>query len=204
MSSSVALDLDKGPQNPSKESQNKKIYWDISDFKKQNLAISFARDLNDRLCVYSSGLQHVYGQYSIEMVVHRKKKLVVVPNTYSTERYVDIDEDSIRPTGVHIYPGWYFSIDKPYVMTMPIKTRQGVTRTRPLSPEHGFNILERTFYKRPFYPILKNGDLREFDQETPYLHLHRIAPESMKALSSFDIDQLCGLIIEKRNRLMFQ
>lgn len=163
--------------------------------------MEFAREINKRLCVYSTGLRHVYGDYSIELVHYRETKLVVVPSTYSADRYIDVDEESIKSTGVYIYPGWYFNLEVPYVMTIPIRTKDGVQRTRPLSPDHGFKLLERSFLKRPFYPIIKNGDLREFDQKAPYLHLHRIEPTQLGSLSKFDLDQLCRSIVNKRSKL---
>lgn len=186
------------------ESENLKnhVVWNIDAFKRQDLAIRFAQDINQRLCVYSSTLRHVYGEYSIETITNGVARLVVVPQTYSLERFIDIREEAVVPTGVHIYPGWYFKLNVPYVMTLPIRTKRGENRSRPISPNHGFQIMEKTAYKEPFLPLLKNGDLREFDRRTPYLHLHRLVPNLAPNLSRFDVNQLSTLIQEKRTRMM--
>ena len=180
---------------------NKKV-CSIDALERHDLAIRFVKEISQRLCVYSSTLQHVYGEYSIETVTSSTAKLVIVPKNHSLERFINVCEEAVIPTGVHVYPGWYFKLKAPCVMTLPIKTKQGEKRSRPISPGHGFQIMERNFYQEEFLPLLKNGDLRELDQETPHLHLHRLAPKFATSLSQFDLSQLCKLIQEKRSRLV--
>ncbi|VUD47971.1 hypothetical protein TDB9533_01136 [Thalassocella blandensis] len=180
------------------ESADHKIIWDIDSFHKKHLALDFVKNINELLCVFSSTLRHIYGEYSIETLSAIDTKIVVVPSTYSMERYTDIGEDAILPTGIHVYPGWFFKKDVPYLMTFPVKSGDTQYRSRPLSPMHCFEIIERTIIKDNFLPIIKNGDLREFNQQAPYLHLHRININKIDNLSQFDLQQLKLLILDKR------
>ena len=48
-----------------------------------------------------------------------------------------------------------------------------------------------------FLPILIKGDLREFDQQMPYLHLHRLQIARLDRLSAFERDDIQSTITRK-------
>jgi hypothetical protein len=48
-----------------------------------------------------------------------------------------------------------------------------------------------------FLPILIKGDLREFDQQMPYLHLHRLQIGRLDRLSAFERDDIQSTITRK-------
>jgi len=171
------------------------VVWDIESFKFKRLAIEFALKIKQYFCVYSSVLTHVYGDYKVEVIRGARTRLVVVPETYSFDRYINILEDSVTPTYVHVYPGWYFNLSCAYAMTLPLQGK----RSRPIPMSVGLKMLEEK--TGTFLPLLRNGDLREFDQRTPYLHLHMLNLQSVKSLSDFDMSQLRGLIKDKLSGL---
>jgi hypothetical protein len=48
-----------------------------------------------------------------------------------------------------------------------------------------------------FLPVLMKGDLREFDQQMPYIHLHRLQLARLERLSSFERDDIQQTITRK-------
>jgi len=183
------------------ENLSTKVVWDISDFSNQKLALEFVNSLKSTLCVFSNTLSHIYGEYDIETVRNDGLSLVVVPHTYSLERYTHIPEDAVKPTGIYVFPGWYHGHKAPFVMTMLIKGKNGLRRTKPILPESALQVIEKSKPGKPFLPLLMRGDLREFNQRTPYVHLHRLEHEFITTLSTFDRGQLAGLILDKRKNL---
>ena len=62
-------------------------------------------------------------------------------------------------------------------------------------------IMSRRPDDDPFLPVLAKGDLREFEQTWPVLHLHRVKPAALKELSEFDRASLRSVITEKLESL---
>ena len=48
-----------------------------------------------------------------------------------------------------------------------------------------------------FLPLLVKGDLREFDQQLPYLHLHRLQLAKLPLLSNFEREDIRQSITRK-------
>jgi hypothetical protein len=48
-----------------------------------------------------------------------------------------------------------------------------------------------------FLPVMMKGDLREFDQQMPYIHLHRLQVTRLSRLSSFERDDIQQTITRK-------
>ncbi len=183
------------------EGLSNKVVWDISDFSNQAMALEFVNSLRSTLCVYYNTLSHIYGEYNIETVRQDGLSLVVVPHTYSLERFTHIPEHAIRPTGLSLFPGWFYGHKAPYVMTMLVKNKNGRRRTKPILPENALAVIDKLEPGKAFLPLLMRGDLREFNQRTPYVHLHRLVPEFLTTLSAFDRGQLAGLILDRRKNL---
>jgi hypothetical protein len=53
----------------------------------------------------------------------------------------------------------------------------------------------------PFLPVLTKGDLREFQQSWPVIHLHRISLPGMQHLSALDRSSIANVITEKMESL---
>jgi hypothetical protein len=133
------------------EDLSNKVVWDISDFSNQAMALEFVNSLRATLCVYSNTLSHIYGEYNIETVRNDGLSLVVVPQIYSLERYTHIPEEAVKPTGIHVFPGWYHGHKAPFVMTMVIKGKNGRWRTKPILPENALPFIENQNLGKPFY-----------------------------------------------------
>lgn len=200
MNINTALDR-ASPEETYKANLASKVVWNISDFRNKAMALQFVTSLRQTLCVYSNTLHHIYGEYAIESVRQDGLSLVVVPQTYSLERFTHIPENAISPTGIFVFPGWYFGHKAPYVMTLPVRDGKRMKRSRPILPENTFHMIEKRIPGKTFLPLLQRGDLREFNQRTPYVHLHRLLPEKLDTLSAFDRGQLSGLILDRRRNL---
>ena len=48
-----------------------------------------------------------------------------------------------------------------------------------------------------FLPVLMKGDLREFDQQMPYIHLHRLQVQKLSRLSAFERSDIQQSITRK-------
>jgi hypothetical protein len=53
----------------------------------------------------------------------------------------------------------------------------------------------------PFLPVLAKGDLREFDDSWPVMHLHRVKPKVLAEISELDRSSLGNVISEKLDSL---
>ena len=56
----------------------------------------------------------------------------------------------------------------------------------------------------PFLPVLAKGDLREFEQSWPVMHLHRVKPNVLNQLSDLDRSSLANVITEKLESLFLE
>ena len=106
--------------------ENIDLLWDIDCFSKKEMAFDFVLNFESRLCVYSPNLSQLYGQYSINATGRHGETLVVLPEIYTTERFIGVGSNAVKPTGIYIHPGWLFDLGFPHVMTIPVR-HQGRT-----------------------------------------------------------------------------
>ncbi|MFA0809286.1 hypothetical protein [Microbulbifer epialgicus] len=181
--------------------ENRDLIWDIDDFQKKHMALEFVLKFECRLCVYSPGLSQLYGTYTINVTGVRSETLVVLPEIYGTEKFIGVNEESIKPTGIYIHPGWLFNLDYNHMMTIPIKHRGRFMRSRPIPLAQGFAMVNNQLRRSQFLPVLVNGSLREYRRTAPFLHLYRVDLEALNR-SRFHKEQIREIIGKKLTNIL--
>jgi len=62
-------------------------------------------------------------------------------------------------------------------------------------------ILRRSNTEDPFLPVLMKGDLREFNDQLPCLHLHRLRLKELTSLSGLEREGIRTIITDKLMKL---
>lgn len=176
--------------------ENEDLIWDINNFHKKAMALEFVLEFECRLCVYSPALSQLYGAYTINATGVMGETLVVLPEIYSTERFIGVNQESIKPTGIYIHPGWLFGLDFSHVMTIPVRHRGKTLRSRPVPLPQGFAMVNNQLRRSQFLPVLVNGSLREYRRTAPFLHLYRVELTHLDR-SEFDREQVRRAVFEK-------
>jgi len=180
-------------------SENPDLAWDI-DFSNRQRAQDFVMQFESTLCVYSPSVQQVYTSYNMYFPKDWGRKLVILPDpTAFHDTFNYIDHDSVVATGLYIIPGELIDKDGLYLANVDENRTMGDRRV-PFEP--GIKtIMANRPDEDPFLPVLAKGDLREFEQSWPVLHLHRIKPAFLKELSEFDRASLRSVVTEKLESL---
>lgn len=181
--------------------ENIDLLWDIDCFSKKEMAFDFVLNFESRLCVYSPNLSQLYGQYSINATGRHGETLVVLPEIYTTERFIGVGTNAVKPTGIYIHPGWLFDLGFPHVMTIPVRHQGRTLRSKPIPMAQGFALVNNRLRKANFLPVIINGALREYRRTAPYLHLHRLDLTCVDR-SDFDKRQIKRTIYEKLSDVM--
>ncbi|RRW33534.1 hypothetical protein [Ectopseudomonas oleovorans] len=157
--------------------QNQDLIWDLDSMARRKLAERFIKLFENRLCVYS--------------------EMVVLPNPYAFHDTLHgIDSQAIRKTGLCVLPGKV--LGKPGLLLSPqIKDDGPAPKTMPFKPALAQIISNQKKIGDLFLPVLMKGDLREFDQQMPYIHLHRLQLARLERLSSFERDDIQQTITRK-------
>ncbi|AJQ96869.1 hypothetical protein [Gynuella sunshinyii] len=179
---------------------NKDLIWNLDEINKRELACKFLYKFENLLCIYSSSVEQLYTNYSINMPSDDPSKIVILPNPYTFhDTFNHISASAIRDTGLHIVPGQVIGATGLYVM---VRSRN---RSEPPAPLPFKQALRKIIYtqqtKDPFLPILVKGDLRQFDTHTPCLHLHRIKITELSGVSEFNCSNIRASIVEKLKEL---
>jgi hypothetical protein len=122
--------------------------------------------------------------------------MVVLPDPYAFhDTFNHIPNEAVQATGLHIIPGETINRSGLYIVI----TQKGKNvRSIPIPFKEGLRqILKRFQGNDPFLPILKKGDLREFDSQMPCLHLHRLRLNTLNNLSSLERQGIKNIISEK-------
>ncbi|UVE19523.1 hypothetical protein NVV93_09190 [Pseudomonas sp. LS44] len=155
------------------------------------------RLFENRLCVYSESVRQLYTNYSLHFPSDLGRKMVVLPNAYAFHDTLHgIDADAIRKTGLFVLPGSL--LGKPGLLLanhldeggQPPKTMSFKTALAQI-------ISKQQQAGGLFLPIMQKGDLREFDQQMPYIHLHRLQLNKLDHLSAFDRNDIQNSITKK-------
>jgi hypothetical protein len=83
------------------------------------------------------------------------------------------------------------------LLTTQIRDGGPAPKTMPFKPALAQIISNQKKIGDVFLPILMKGDLREFDQSMPYIHLHRLQVQRLTLLSSFERDDIQQTITRK-------
>lgn len=170
---------------------NKNLVWDLNELSHHERATRFVMRFQESLCVYSPPVEQLYTNYEIIVPDDDSRKLIILPNPYAFhDTFSFIVEDSVVPTKLLIAP------DKNGALQLLIPLNGGGHRGMPLGV--GLNFIQgRMGAASPFLPVLTKGDLREFKQTTPVLHLHRVVLDRIPGRSEMELRTIRKVIQEK-------
>ena len=179
------------------KTQNQDLIWDLDSMRRRELAERFIKLFENRLCVYSESVGQLYTNYSLHFPIELGRKMVVLPNPYAFHDTLHgIDAQAIRKTGLCIHLGK--NQGKPgLLLSTQIKGGGLAPKSMPFKPALAQIISNQKKVGDLFLPVLMKGDLREFNQQMPYLHLHRLQVARLTRLSSFERDDIQQTITRK-------
>lgn len=177
--------------------QNQDLIWDLDSIARRELAERFIRLFENRLCVYSDSVAQLYTNYNLHFPADYGRKMVILPNPYAFHDTLHgIERVAVRKTGLCVIPGMVNG--KPgLLLTTLMKEGGPAPKTMPFKPALAQIISSQRKIGDEFLPILMKGDLREFDQQMPYLHLHRLQVDKLLRLSSFERSDIQHTITKK-------
>ncbi|MDP3976808.1 MAG: hypothetical protein Q8P85_02245 [Pseudomonas sp.] len=177
--------------------QNQDLIWDLDSMARRELAERFIKLFENRLCVYSESVRQLYTNYNLHFPHDQGRKMVVLPNPYAFHDTLHgIEAHAVRKTGLCVLPG--VVLGKPgLLLTTQIKDGGPAPKTMPFKRALAQIISNQKKAGDVFLPIMMKGDLREFDQQMPYIHLHRLQVTRLSRLSSFERDDIQQTITRK-------
>ncbi|CAN7151224.1 hypothetical protein LJR071_000071 [Pseudomonas sp. LjRoot71] len=177
--------------------QNQDLIWDLDSIARRELAERFIKLFENRLCVYSESTRQLYTNYDLHFPSDLGRKMVVLPNPYAFHDTLNgIEALAVRKTGLCVLPG--VVLNKPgLLLTTMIKEGGPAPKTMPFKPALAQIISNQKKAGDIFLPIMMKGDLREFDQQMPYIHLHRLQVGRLTRLSTFERDDIQQTITRK-------
>ncbi|WP_284382908.1 hypothetical protein [Litoribrevibacter albus] len=187
--------------NEEQSNNNEDLIWNLDDFAKQQLAKQFAMLFENRLCVYSESVEQLYTNYSMNFPSDNNSKMVVLPNPYAYHDTIShINCEAIKPTGIVVLPGELIGKSGLHV-TVLVKNKHVSNKPVPFKKAIAHVVNSHKKVGDTFLPVLVKGDLREFNQKLPYMHLHRIRPDYLAKLSEFDRSDIQRVVSDKLKRL---
>lgn len=177
--------------------QNQDLIWDLDNIARRELAERFIKLFENRLCVYSESTRQLYTNYDLHFPSDLGRKMVVLPNPYAFHDTLHgIEAQAIRKTGLCVLPG--VVLKKPgLLLTTMIKEGGPAPKTMQFKPALAQIISNQKKAGDIFLPIMIKGDLREFNQQMPYIHLHRLQVSRLTRLSTFERDDIQQTITRK-------
>ncbi|MEM1437011.1 MAG: hypothetical protein AAGG11_23385 [Pseudomonadota bacterium] len=181
-------------------SENPDLAWDL-DFIHQQRAMDFLLQFEETLCVYSPSVRQIYSNYNIYFPKDWGSKAVILPDPNAFhDTFNFVERDSIVATGLHIIPGDMIKKSGLYLANVNQDRSLG---NRQIPFVQGMRaVIQQRPDEDPFLPILAKGDLREFEQSWPVLHLHRVRLGEMDNLSQMDRRSIAEAIREKLDSLL--
>ncbi|HET8730897.1 MAG TPA: hypothetical protein VFM34_07300 [Moraxellaceae bacterium] len=161
--------------------QNEHLVWDLGKLNDHDRATRFAMRFQQSLCVYSPPVEQLYTNYEIIVPDEDGRKLIILPNPHAFhDTFSHINEDAVVQTSLFIAP------DAEGKLQLLVPLANGQRRSMPLGV--GLNFIQSKLGPDvPFLPVLAKGDLREFKQSMPILHLHRIVLSKVTRHSELEI-----------------
>lgn len=180
--------------------ENPDLAWDLDDFNHRQRAMDFVMQFESTMCVYSPSVAQLYTTYNMFFPSEQERKLVILPDpTVYHDTFFHIDSESVVATGLYIIPGELINQDGLFLSNVREDRTLG-KRQIPFS--QGLRaIMKNRPEEDPFLPVLAKGDLREFEQSWPVMHLHRVKPQALDEISDLDRTSLGNVITEKLESL---
>jgi hypothetical protein len=178
------------------EINNSDLIWGLDHISQQQRATDFVKRFENKLCVFSPTVNQLYSNYSIFFPEDQDRNMVVLPDPYAFhDTFNHIPADAVQATGLHIVPGETINRSGLYIV---ITQQDNNVRSIPIPFKEGLRqILKRFQGNDPFLPVLKKGDLREFDSDMPCLHLHRLRLSALADFSVLERQGIKNIISEK-------
>jgi hypothetical protein len=180
--------------------QNPDLAWDLDAFSHRERAMEFVQQFESTMCVYSPSVEQLYTNYKMYFPQEWQRKLVILPDPMAFhDTFFHIQTEAVVSTGLYIIPGEL--VDKPGLYLANVKENRTLGE-RQIPFEAGMRaIVKKRANDDEFLPVLAKGDLREFEQSWPVLHLHRIKPKVLERISDLDRHSLATVINEKLESL---
>jgi hypothetical protein len=181
--------------------ENPDLAWDLDEFSHRERAMEFVRQFETTMCVYSPSVEQLYSSYSMYFPMELQRKLVILPDPHAYhDTFFRIQTQAVVATGLYIVPGELIGGSGLYLANVQDEDRTLGDRQVPF--EAGVRaIMANRPGDDPFLPVLAKGDLREFQQSWPVLHLHRLKPKVLAEISDLDRNSLANVINEKLESL---
>lgn len=178
------------------------VTWDISHFNQKKKAADFFESLRSVFAVYSPGTSQIYTNYDVFWSTFNKEKLVVLPNQNAHhDTFFNIDPDATRASGIFVIPGEILGKEELHVALPTAKGK----KTKPMLANLGIKLFARLYEKKypgkHFVPIVTTGDLREFNNRAPLLHLHMLDVTRVDNLSQFKRNDLKHSIVSRLHNI---
>lgn len=186
---------------------NPDLAWDLDDFSQQERATEFVMRFETTLCVYSPSVAQLYTNYNICFPQEWQRKLVILPNPGAFhDTYQNVDISAVARTGLLIIPGELVGKEGLFLTNGKADAngdRQLGGKQVPF--EAGMRaIMKKREGEDPFLPVLIKGDLREFEQSWPVLHMHRLRLPMLGNLSELDRSSIHNVVNEKLESLFLE
>ncbi len=177
--------------------ENKDLIWDLDAFHSRQLAANFIKRFENKLCVYSSSVEQLYTNYTIYFPEDEGRRMVILPDPYAYhDTFQNIPERAITKTGMNIVPGEVVGKAGLY-LTVPT-VNNGVRKSKVIPLQSALRVINsKRPLDNPFLPVLIKGDLREFQQRMPMLHLHSIKLNELGQRSQLERDGIRRVIERK-------
>jgi hypothetical protein len=161
--------------------ENEHLVWSLDKLSDHDRATRFAMRFQQSLCVYSPPVEQLYTNYEIIVPDNDNRKLIILPNPHAFhDTFSHINADAVIQTSLFITP------DAEGKLQLLVPLSNGKRRAMPLGI--GLNFIQSKLGPSvPFLPVLAKGDLREFKQSMPMLHLHRIVLSKVTKHSELEI-----------------
>jgi len=180
---------------------NKDLVWDLNHLRKRQRAKDLILGIENRLCVFSNSVEQLYTTYDIFFPKEENRKVVILPNPYTPhDTFFGITENAVRATGIFVVGSSEGEIMNDLKLVLPINRKEKKYRKVPF--EIGIRLINsKRPPDKPFLPILMKGDLREFNADTPCLHLHSLDLSAVTRLSELELKSIQNVILDRLKEL---
>ncbi|MGH8353476.1 MAG: hypothetical protein ACRERY_08080 [Pseudomonas sp.] len=172
------------------------LAWELDAITDRREAIAYLLRFENRLCVYSAYVEKLYSNYSFVVPETDQGSITILPNEQAWhDIFHDIPAEAVEPTGIYILPGEVMGYTGLY-LKIPAEHRLAASKELPF--QDGLKLLIQRYQAKGdyFLPVLTKGDLREYEDRMPSLHLHRINTLKLTQNSQFNINAIKGAIAD--------
>ncbi|MFT7561184.1 MAG: hypothetical protein ACI93R_003109 [Flavobacteriales bacterium] len=181
--------------------ENKDLVWDIENFKKRQEAKDFLLSVENQLCVFSGIVEQLYTNYDVFFPKEESRKIVILPNPYAPhDTFHGIPDEAVRATGLFLLKTGGAD-ERSLQLAIPL--RKGTKRYRRVPLGVGLKMINaKRPEDKPFLPVVMKGDLREFNQNIPCIHLHSLTLDDVPMLSEMELSGIQSVVEDRLHLLV--